>query len=24
MALAGLFCFVCGRYVAQDMAQVER
>ena len=24
MALAGLLCFVCGRYVVQDMAQAER
>jgi MFS transporter, Spinster family, sphingosine-1-phosphate transporter len=23
MVLAGLFCFVCGRYVVQDMAQAE-
>ncbi len=23
MALAGLFCFICGRYVKEDMAQVE-
>lgn len=23
MALAGLFCFICGRYVVQDMARVE-
>ncbi|WP_224982232.1 spinster family MFS transporter [Geomonas agri] len=23
MALAGVFCFVCGRYVAHDMAQAE-
>jgi len=23
MVLAGLFCFVCGRFVVQDMAQVE-
>jgi MFS family permease len=23
MALAGLFCFICGRYVEQDMAQVQ-
>jgi MFS family permease len=23
MALAGLFCFVCGRFVVQDMAQAE-
>jgi MFS family permease len=23
MALSGLFCFVCGRYVEQDMAQAE-
>lgn len=24
MALAGLFCFICGRFVAQDMAQAEK
>jgi MFS family permease len=24
MALAGLFCFICGRFVEQDMAQAER
>ena len=24
MVLAGLFCFICGRFVVQDMAQVER
>ena len=24
MVLAGLFCFICGRYVVQDMAQAER
>ncbi len=24
MVLAGLFCFLCGRYVVQDMAQAER
>lgn len=24
MALAGVLCFVCGRYVQQDMAQAER
>jgi MFS family permease len=23
MVLAGLFCFICGRFVVQDMAQVE-
>lgn len=23
MALAGLFCFICGRFVVQDMAQAE-
>lgn len=23
MVLAGLFCFLCGRYVVQDMAQAE-
>ena len=23
MVLAGLFCFICGRYVVQDMARVE-
>ena len=23
MALAGLFCFICGRFVAQDMARAE-
>ncbi|MDD5285861.1 MAG: MFS transporter [Desulfuromonadaceae bacterium] len=23
MVLAGLFCFICGRFVAQDMAKVE-
>jgi MFS family permease len=23
MVLAGLFCFVCGRFVVQDMARVE-
>ena len=23
MALAGLFCFICGRYVKQDMLQAE-
>jgi predicted MFS family arabinose efflux permease len=24
MVLAGLFCFLCGRYVVQDMAEAER
>ena len=24
MALAGLFCFVCGKFVAQDMARITR
>lgn len=24
MLLAGMFCFICGRYVVQDMAQAER
>jgi MFS transporter, Spinster family, sphingosine-1-phosphate transporter len=24
MALAGVFCFICGRYVEKDMAQAER
>ena len=24
MALAGLFCFICGRFVVQDMAQAEK
>ncbi|MFZ3209723.1 MAG: hypothetical protein WA140_12985 [Geobacteraceae bacterium] len=23
MVLAGLFCFICGRFVVQDMAQAE-
>ena len=23
MVLAGLFCFICGRFVVQDMAHVE-